>query len=501
MSRMEEILTAPYDVLPHAGSASTKIAWRAPLLIIALILGTVGRVSYSWNAPLWFDETFSAVIATQPDFTSLLHWCLTELTGPAFYMPLWLWVKIAGSGDFALRLPSLVLSVVAPLVILAKGSPDRNLRYWWAIFAMLWVPIFGLAGEARPYPHMFMLAAVQAILFVQLLKDPTVTRASGWMLVCIALILTHYWAALPCLVQGVAFLGFRRMRAVATWPAALLLLPVFIWARYHLPMVLGITMPADSAYEGMPLSAVANIPAMILGILFNGTVILATVIVSSLVFWRSSRRPGRELTPEQVLAACGIVSIALILLFGFLRPGFAPRYMTPSMPSFLFALALWARWMMTRNAKPVAVVVAMMVSSAAGLVLSILTEPDTDPRHLFNLQRPSAWLAERHPTRLAMFWDGPIGELTPSAHLDEVGGFFLRRAGGPLSVTIVRAGPDKDVNRTVLASAPVGSTILWVANDDLPDARTPRIERYDARFECRDFGGGQLTMTACRPRR
>jgi hypothetical protein len=143
----------------------------------------------------------------------------------------------------------------------------------------------------------------------------------------------------------------------------------------------------------------------------------------------------------------------------------------------------------------------MMVSSAAGLVLSILTEPDTDGRHLFNLERPSAWLAERHPTHLAMFWDGPIGELTSSSHLNEVGGFFLRRAGKPLVVSVVRAGPDQDANRAVLASAPIGSAILWIANDRLPDARTPRIERYGPRFECQDFGGGQLTMTACRSRR
>ena len=494
--------TARRPAAVAAAVAAALPGWRAALLATALILGVAGRIGYGWNAPFWFDETFSGVIATQPSVRKLVAWCLTELTGPAFYMPLWVWEKVAGSSDTALRLPALVLSIAGPLLILWKGDRDRDLRLWWAVFALLWVPMFGLAGEARPYPQLFLLGAVQATVFLRLLDTPSVARAAAWVAVSSLVVLTHYWGVVPCLVQGVAYLLYHRLRAVRTWPALILALPMLGWAWFHLPMVLGFAVGHGTAYAGLPLSQVFRIPAMLLGISFSATIVLGAVVGSLALAGLRGWLTRVRLDPALVLALCGVASVALALTIAFLRPGFAPRYAVPAIPSFLFALALWARWMMPRDARPVIVATAMMISSAAGLVFSIASEPDTDPRHLFNLERPSAWLAEqRPPSRLVMFWDGPVGELTPADHLDEVGGFFLRRAGHRVSVAVARAAADRDPNRAVLALAQVpGTAILWTANDRLPTARTPRIERYDARFECRDFGGGQLTMTACRAR-
>jgi len=480
--------------------ALDRVGWRAPLLLTAMIVGVIGRLSYSWNAPLWFDETFSAVIATQPNVAALLDWCLSELTGPAFYMPLWLWAKIAGSSDVALRLPSVLLSIVAPLLILWKGHANRDLRMWWAVFALLWVPMFGVAGEARPYPQMFLLGVVQAILFVQLLDRPTTARASGWIIASAVLILTQYWGVVPCLVQGIAYLGYHRVRAMATWPAALLLLPMFGWAYFHLPAVLQLTVGNDLSSGGLPPSAVLEIPAMLLGVSFSATVILGVVIGSTTIALAQRRAGPISWGPSTMLAVCGAATIALVLVIAFTRPGFLPRYLTPSMPSFLFALALWARWMVARDPRPVIVATAMMMSTAIGLLASIFTGTERDPRHIFNLQQPAAWLAERQPQRLVIFWDGPVASASSSAHLAEVGGFFLRRGGRTVAVSVARAAADQDPNQAVLALSGSDAAILWFANDDLPDSRTPRIARYDPRYECRDFGGGQLTMTACRPR-
>lgn len=477
-----------------------RLGWRTPLLAAALILGTIGRLSYSWNAPFWFDETFSGAIATQPSFAALVDWCLHELTGPAFYMPLWLWAKIAGSSDFGLRLPSLLLSIAAPVLILWKGNADRDLRMWWAIFVLLWVPIFVVAGEARPYPQMFLLGVVQAILFVRLLDRPTTARASAWVATSALLILTQYWGVVPCLVQGIAYLGYHRARAVATWPAALLLLPMFGWAYFHLPAVLLFTVGNDLSSVGLPLSSVLDIPAMLLGVSFSARIVLAAVMGSIAIVVARGHGGMLRLDPVAMLVLCGVLSAVLALVIAFAKPGFQPRHLTPLMPSFLFGLAVWARWMMVHDPRPVIAAMAMMVATAVGLLLSIFTDAERDPRHIFNLEQPSAWLTEQQPRRLVMFWDGPVGSATSSAHLDQIGGFFLRRAGHAVTVRVARAAADQDPNRVVLAHARGDAAILWVANDELPDRRTPRIERYDPRFECRDFGEGLLTMTACRPR-
>ena len=192
-------------------------------LIAALVVGVLGRLAYGYGAPLWFDETFSGVIATQPDFTRLLDWCLNELTGPAYYMPLWLWAKVSGSSDVALRLPSLILSIAAPLMILWRGSRDPALRRYWAILCLLWAPAFAAAWDARGYAQLFFLGAAQAILFLRLIERPTTCRAAAWTGVSALLLLTHYWSGVTFAVQALAFVAVHRRRALACWPAALLL--------------------------------------------------------------------------------------------------------------------------------------------------------------------------------------------------------------------------------------------------------------------------------------
>jgi hypothetical protein len=492
------------DVLPAtAERGMAGIGWRLPLLIAALVLGLGGRIAYSYDAPLWFDETFTGVIATQPTFSALVNWCLHELTGPAFYMPLWAWEKLAGPSDLALRLPNIILSVITPLAILRFGHRDRDLRLWWAIFLLLWVPIFAVAGEARSYPETFALAAAQAALFIRLVERPSISRASLWISVSSVLVLCHYWSVIPGVIQGCAFLAVHRQRAVRTWPALVFLMPMLVWSWFHLPAVLAFTVGGSGGIDGLPWTAVLDLPEMVLGTGFGGTVVLAVVAISLGLAgarrgWRGRGRPS----PEAVLALCAVGSIALSLILAFVRPGFAPRYMMASMPGFLFALALWARWMAARDARPVVIVMATLLATAAGLLVTILRVPDLDPRHKFELERPSAWLAERPPAHLVVFWDGPVAEASSDAALAEVGGFFLRRAGHAVDVQVARvpAGEEPSPALLKLANAQGNSAILWFANDALPASRKPQVERYDARFECRDFGGGVVTMTACRPR-
>ncbi len=472
------------------------------MLIAALVLGLGGRIAYSYNAPLWFDETFTGVIASQTTLGALLKWCLNELTGPAYYVPLWLWEKVAGTSNIALRLPSLVLSLGTPLAVLAWGHRAADLRLWWAVVLLLWVPIFAVAGEARAYPEIFALGTLQAALFVRLIERPSTARASGWIIASSLLVLCNYWGGIPALVQGLVFIAVHRTRAIRTWPALLFMAPMLAWSWFHLPAVLAFTVGGSSGISGLPLSAVLDIPAMLFGVGLNGAIVMAMVIGSLGFVWlRGGLRLSTPPTPERALALCGAASVAVILVMAFVKPGFSPRYATAAMPSFLFGLALWVRWMMARDARPVVLAVVLLFATAAGLVGSILRGPDTDPRHKFELERPSAWLAEHRPDSLVVFWDGPVAEASPDFALAEVGGFFLRRAGHGTEVAVARVPAAENPNPAVLARADGNSAILWFANDELPASRAPHIERYDSRFECRDFGGGVVTMIACRQRR
>lgn len=420
-------------------------------------------------------------------------------------MPMWLWEKLAGNSDLALRLPNLLLSLATPLAVLRWGHRDARLRRWWAVFLLLWPPILPFAGEARSYPEIFALGVAQAALFLRLLERPTTGRASAWVIVSVLAILCHYWNAMPTLVQGLSFLALHRMRALKTWPALIFLLPLPVWARLHLPFVLGLTIGGSSGISGLPLAALLrDMPMYVLGTTANGVLVFAIVAASMAMAirrdgWPRLRRPS----PETALGLCGIGSIAMILVIACLRPGFSPRYMMGSMPSFLFGLALWARHSAPRDAKLPFLAAAILLASEVGVMGSILRHPESDARHSFELERPSAWIGERPVEHLVMFWDNPVGESSDALRLAEVGGFFLRRAGHRVDVSVARAPAGTDPNRAVLALTDPRrkSAILWFSNDDLPPGRTPRIETLDPRYECRAFSRGMIAVTACRWRR
>ncbi|GGA57648.1 hypothetical protein [Sphingomonas psychrolutea] len=345
--------------------------WRAWMLAAAFVLGVAGRLAYSWNAPFWFDETFSGVIASQRDAASLLSWCLHELTGPAYYMPLWAWEKLAGNSDLALRLPSLFCALAAPILIAAGGSRDRDLRVFWATLVLLWLPAQVVAFEARPYPQLFLLGTAQAIAFLRLMQQPDRTRAAWWAGWAACAILTNYNAVVIAGVQGLLYLAHHRRAAVATWPALLAFVPVAAWIALHVGFLMTLAAVHGQAYAPLPLSQVATIPALLFGLPFHGTLVLGTIAASSFF---ARRRLAVPMTPEALLALSGVIALAVVLLLAFVRPGFAPRYLTPTMPAVLFAVAWWARAMLRIDVKPVVIVVAVLMLAAGGVLRSSLTE-------------------------------------------------------------------------------------------------------------------------------
>lgn len=469
------------------------------MLATAMLLGVASRICYSWNAPFWFDETYSGVIASQPNPAALVSWCLHELTGPAYYMPLWVWEKLAGNSNLALRLPSLLCALAAPLVIFLRGSWHRDVRLFWATFVLLWLPAQVVSFEARPYPQLFLLATIQAIVFLRLMKRPSRARAAWWAGLSACAILTSYNAVVISGIQGALYLAHHRKNALSTWPALLAFVPVAGWIGLHLPFLILHTTAHTQAYAAVPLGQITNIPAWLLGLPLHGTIALGTIAVSCglRARHRGIRAPA---SPEAMLALSGMAAVATVLLLAFIRPGFAPRYLTPAMPAALFAMAWWARRVVRIDPKPVLIVVTVLMIAAGRVLRSSLTERDGDVRHLFNMERPSIWLAEERLRRVVFLWDGPVGAAADPQRLAQVAGFFFDRAKIPVPVTVLRLTAEADPNHALLAAAKEpGTAVMWIANDRLGGKHEPHLAQLDPRRICRDFGEGQVIVTACRP--
>ena len=76
------------------GALSAGLVALAGLAVLALI---AGRLWLAAVQPLWFDEAWSLMIATAPDWRSVLHEARVDVNAPLGYLLLHAWTGLAGS--------------------------------------------------------------------------------------------------------------------------------------------------------------------------------------------------------------------------------------------------------------------------------------------------------------------------------------------------------------------------------------------------------------------
>ncbi|MFB0873531.1 MULTISPECIES: hypothetical protein [unclassified Sphingobium] len=478
----------------------------APLCWTAIGVGIACRLFAGIDAPLWFDETFSAAIASQ-DGAGAVRWMLHELSGPAYYSLLFVWQHIAGDGNVVLRLPSLILSIATPLLILWKGHPDRQVRIIWAAMIALSIMAFDTATQARPYALLLLLASAQAIAFLRLIERPTVGHAFIWTSLSALAVLTHYHAAILCGIQGIAYLALCRERALRTWPALAPLLPMAAWMAVHIPFHLSYANKDTVWYDVLGPGALWLVPSLIAGLPWVGTVLIAGLGVSfghDIVQTLRGRCRWPYSAGETALVASGWLALALVMGMGFVAPSFSVRYVLPFVPAMLAGIALWVRRMGTRGPLIAAPLLAVMIAAAATQLIGYIRDPQADFRYAYNLEQPSGWIAAQGAERLIFFWDNPAAVLPdPDGNMAKIGGYFFARAGRPVKVVVPqwRRGDDPNAMLPALADQEPGTAILWAydagVRGTLGRDHPWVIARNNPNWLCRDFGRRPITVLAC----
>lgn len=486
---------------------SGDIPRAAVIAAFAMLLANM--LTSGLTAPLWLDENFSATIATQPSLKGLAYWCLNELSGPLYYSLLWAWEKIAGDSDTALRMPSLFFSLAAPSLLLWKGHEDRKMRYSWAICFALWRPGFEIAADARPYSLMLFLGCVQAICFLRLMEAPNTSRAAIWAGVSSLAVLTHYHAAVISGVQGVAYLLIWHRKALHTWPALLVLLPMVAWISLHLQFVLNFAGSGYTWYQLVRWKDALFVPLFLCGSVapfIAFILLLPAYVYVRFAGIRSTQPTHPDISPEMVLIGTGLISAALVVGVGFVRPSFSIRYLLPYVGAVSLLIPVLLREVKHFAPATSMVIILLLIGSAVPPFVNHLVEPLGDHRYTFNFEQPSAWIMENSDVRrLVYLWDNPTALMSSPERLAEVGGFFFRRQGRPVDVLIPRYAMNADPHPAILAQTDHRSdtAIIWAYDRAVPNTSglryPPRFPQDKKMWKCRDFGSDDIVVLACLP--
>lgn len=470
----------------------------AALGIAVLAIG--GRLVSGWNAPLWFDETFSAVIASQPTPARLIDWCFHEIGGPVYYVLLWIWAHLFGTQATGLRALSLICTLAAPVVAWRLGPASSSVRLYWAALLALWMPSFDYASNARCYGVVLLVNTLQGVAFLRLQRAPTRRNALAWTGLSALGILTHYQTAVLAGVQGLLFLAMHRRTAMRCWPALVALAPMGAWMALHLPILLRFSSIGSWYPPVVPMDLLLA-PAN-----FFESALIAVVLVVGWIATLAARWRGWSIdvapAPEQSVALGGLIALALLLLVSMFKPSFTWRYAAIVAPSILFGVALWMRALKPSLALAPLAIIAMFASSAAGRIALCLHDPAGNYRFAFNLDQPTAWLGETNAHRLGFLWDSPTGTMSDPVRIAEIAGFFPNQAGRPVTVSVLKAWPGSDPRRIVADQVRDGTidSLVWISDASVPGTLEPADAGtlLRAGWQCRDFGRRPITVLACR---
>jgi hypothetical protein len=219
---------------------------------------------------------------------------------------------------------------------------------------------------------------------------------------------------------------------------------------------------------------------------------------------RSER--GRRHAPSDAVAAVWLAALASILsaitliVIGFVRPSFAPRYLIPDGPGVLLGIVLLIAALAGRRA---AWALGVLVIGLGAAVTRQLALGERMVPRGYNWERASQVLEKVHPKHLVFLWDHPVDPIEHPQQLAAAGDAFFRRDGVKLTVDPVILKPGEDPNRRLLAgSGPPHSVILWVydvgvhgtAAADFP----PDITALDPAWTCRQSGRDRAVLACWR---
>jgi mannosyltransferase len=483
-------------------AASARWRGAAPHLLCLLALAL--RLWGLGDAALWVDESF-----TWWDYRHAVDQIVgarLNVHPPAYGLLMHVWMPLAGEGEYALRLPAALLSVLAVPALWRLGrrlggAPTGALSALLVAIAPLGL---GFAREARMYGPLAAQAALVLLLADRVARRPSRGRWAGLLAATIAALLTHYTAVAAWAAAGLRTLPAPRSRSAVAWLTAQALVgaaavawALQLWANRDawsglvwLPWT-GQTrlrhMALDwiTAMAGLPVgpNGVGDAAVGAAGLARLGLVGLFALALA-LGALAALRPERRRLGLSALLLALGpAVAIAAL---EYARPGWHVRFVVVGLPAVLLLAALGATaargrlWPLSAG-----LAAALVVGQLWGLALRPPPDRESWRAVAAMLRRESG------PGHVAL---GGVGSLV---------GYYLEPVL-PVRQRPVAIGRPAEETAAEVARAVEGATVVWLVPRADPlmdpgDLVGTLLGRQTARREEREVGGVAISRIELRP--
>ncbi|HEY3845415.1 MAG TPA: glycosyltransferase family 39 protein [Acidimicrobiales bacterium] len=157
---------------------------------------------------LWLDEATSVFQARMSFGAMITNLRTTDVHPPLYFSVLWATVRVFGSGELAVRLPSIIAGalVIPMLFLLGREAYDRRTGVVAAAVGSLAPIMVWYSQEARMYALLMLFGVIALWAQVRIFRRGGRLAWVIYAAASIAMIWTQYFGALQVVVQQAAFL-------------------------------------------------------------------------------------------------------------------------------------------------------------------------------------------------------------------------------------------------------------------------------------------------------
>jgi mannosyltransferase len=412
---------------------------RIVVLTTMALTAVIG--GYRLGAPsLWFDETFSIIVA-DGDLSHLFRMAAeTEASGALYYWLLGSWLTF-GTGEAAMRSLSLLLAVLTIPVFHALGRRlvDPLTARVATVLLALNAMFLTYARELRGYSLVLLLVTVSTYALVRAVREE---RTGWWALWAVAGALSAYAHLFGALVVGSHVLAFGSLlRDRSQWRRG------FVWTSVVgvllVPMAAFLLANSGEQVDWIPalgLGSFAWLARELAGVPGEGaigTLLVLPVAVFVLIGlyrmalqWRANPRDEAAQGPLIILSWLMVPVVAAAAVSVLIQPLFIPRYFIVILPAFALVAAAGITSLRER---PFAVPIAVVVVVALGIPTVALRYDDSGRQ---DWRRAIALVAEG-------WQEGDVIVLTPGYYLTAVDHYVAEQM--PREVRPVRVYGDDEL--------------------------------------------------------